>query len=51
MAKSQSGCLYLILGLIALGIIIWALQNIIGLAGLGLAGWSGYQLYKKYNDN
>lgn len=51
MAKNQSGCLYLILGLIALGIIMWALQNIVGLAGLGLAGWAGYQLYKKYNND
>jgi len=50
MAKKESGCLYLILGVIALAILMWVLKNIIGLVGLALAGWAGYRLYQKYNN-
>jgi len=49
MAKKESGCFYLIAGLIILAIIMWIIKNIIGIAGIALAAWAGYQLYKKYN--
>jgi len=49
MAKKESGCFYLIAGLIVLAIIMWVIKNIIGIASLALAAWAGYQLYKKYN--
>ncbi|MEW8957829.1 MAG: thermonuclease family protein [Moorella sp. (in: firmicutes)] len=58
MARHKSsdapGCATIIIYLIGIGLVIslisWLAKNIIGLAGLGLAGWGGYQAYKKYQE-
>lgn len=51
MNKNQKGCFGAIGLVFVLGIIMWAINNIIGIAGLALAGWGIYSFFQKKREN